>query len=98
MPVLSEVEDADGFVLEGEVMMRLGGDFDFGSCGLRGQEGCDQAEKEGVSLHAGIVAPTELRALPGRSEAKTRAMSKGGGQPCALYTDGSRVRRIHSSI
>jgi hypothetical protein len=32
---------------------------------LRGQEGYDQAEKEGVALHAGIVAPTEFQALPG---------------------------------
>ena len=32
-----DVEDADGFVFEDEVVVRLGGDFDFGSGGLRGQ-------------------------------------------------------------
>ena len=31
-----DVKDADGFVFEGEVVVRLGGDFDFGSGGLRG--------------------------------------------------------------
>jgi hypothetical protein len=30
-----DIEDADGLVLEGQVMMGLGGDF-YGSCGLRG--------------------------------------------------------------
>jgi len=31
-----DVVDADVFVFESEVVVRLGGEFDFGSCGLRG--------------------------------------------------------------
>jgi hypothetical protein len=32
-----DVEDADGFVFESEVVVRLGGDFDFGSGGLKSE-------------------------------------------------------------
>jgi hypothetical protein len=34
------VVDADIFVFEGEVVVGLGEEFDFGGCGLGGQEGC----------------------------------------------------------
>jgi hypothetical protein len=34
-----DVEDTDGFVFEGEMVVRLGGDFDFGSGGLQGEQG-----------------------------------------------------------
>jgi hypothetical protein len=46
------VEDADGFVFEGEVMMRLGGDFDLRGDGLRGQQGSEEAEQR-EAFHAG---------------------------------------------
>jgi hypothetical protein len=36
-----DVEDADGLVFEGEVVVRLGCDFYFGSGGLRGKQGYD---------------------------------------------------------
>ena len=32
-----DVEDADGFVFKGEMVMRLGGDFNFGGGGLKGE-------------------------------------------------------------
>jgi len=47
-----DVEDADGFVFESEVMVGLGGDFDFG--GLGGEQGCDEAEE--YAFHRRIVA------------------------------------------
>jgi hypothetical protein len=31
-----DVVDADVFVFEGQVVVRLGGEFDFGGCGLGG--------------------------------------------------------------
>ena len=46
-----DIEDADGFVLEGEVMQGLGGDFNFGSDGLGGEQGSNQAEED-VTFHA----------------------------------------------
>jgi hypothetical protein len=44
------VEDADGFVFEGEVVVRLGGDFDFGSLSV---EEWGECEEEYEAFHAG---------------------------------------------
>ena len=49
------VEDADGFVFEGQVMVGLGGDFDFGRCGLSGQRVAIR-QKKIAAFHAGILA------------------------------------------
>lgn len=45
-----DVEDADGFVLQGEVVMRFVGDFNFGSDGLGGEQ---READEDVTVHAG---------------------------------------------
>ncbi len=57
-----DVEDAHGFVFEGQVMMRFGGDFYFGSCGLRGQQGYEEAEK-GAAFHAANCSTAMSRTL-----------------------------------
>jgi hypothetical protein len=44
------VEDADGFVFEGEVVVRFGGDFDFGSLSV---EEWGECEEEYEAFHAG---------------------------------------------
>ena len=53
-----DVEDADGFVFEGEVVVRLIRDFDFGSGGLGGQQNREQAEEQ-VAFHAGDCSTGE---------------------------------------
>jgi hypothetical protein len=71
-----DVEDAHGFVFEGEVVVRLVGNFDFRGDGLSGQQ--DQAEESG--FHAGIVALGEKPGISGkidRSAESTKATVKG---------------------
>jgi hypothetical protein len=46
-----DVEDADGFVFEGEVVVRLVGDFNYGGRGLRGEESGGKADERQV-FHA----------------------------------------------
>ena len=53
-----DVEDADGFVFQGEVVVRLIRDFDFGSGGLGGQQNREQAEEQ-VAFHAGDCSTGE---------------------------------------
>ena len=45
-----DVEDADELVLENEMMVGLGGDFDFGCGGLRGEESGGEKEED-EALH-----------------------------------------------
>jgi hypothetical protein len=45
-----DAEDADGFVFEGEVVVRFGGDFDFGSLSV---EEWGECEEEYEAFHAG---------------------------------------------
>jgi hypothetical protein len=45
-----DIEDAHRFVLEGEMVMGFGGDLDFGSGGLGGDQGCGQ--KQAMIVHA----------------------------------------------
>jgi len=71
-----DVEDADGFVFEGEVMVGLGGDFDF--WGLGGEQGCGEAEED-QAFHAGILA---LRGN-GREAIRKRIIAEGAENSCA---------------
>ena len=51
------VVDADVFVFESQVMVGLGREFNFGGCGLGGQERGEEAE-EGAAFHAANCSST----------------------------------------
>lgn len=47
-----DVEDADGFVFQGEVVVRFSGNFDFGGSGLGDQYRCKQRKEDQLAFHA----------------------------------------------
>ena len=63
-----DVEDADGFVFKCEVVMRLGGNFNFGGSRLDGEE--REAEEE-AAVHAGDCSTRARTARGYRAQALT---------------------------